>query len=93
MGDQKRGDEFLYGKKTQVSDHVSETIKYPPMSKLAEYANDLNEAKYASHKREPLGKVMPRNYEYPSEVTSGDFKFGAKTLNSNSKYSLKVSYR
>ena len=52
------------------------------MSKLTEYANDLNEAKYASHKREPLGKPMPRNYEFPAAVTNGDFKFGAQTINS-----------
>ena len=59
---------FVYGKKTEVSDHVPGVIKYPPMSKLAEYNNDLNEAKYSSHKWEPLGISMPRNYIMPPEV-------------------------
>jgi len=80
--DPKRAENFVYGKKSLESDHVHQTIKYPAMSKLTEYANDLNEAKYASHKREPLGKPMPRNYVYPQAVTQEDFKFGAKTLDS-----------
>ena len=54
------------------------------MSKLAEYNNDLTEAKYASHKREPLGKSMPRKYVMPEKVAKEDFKFGAKTLESES---------
>ena len=82
VDDPKREQGFLYGKKTAVSDHVSTTIKYPPMSKLAEYANDLNEAKYGSHKREPLGKPIQRDYEFPAQATQGDFRFGVKTLNS-----------
>ncbi len=83
MDDEKRPDNFLYGKKTAESDHVSTTIKYPPMSKLAEYANDLNEAKYGSHKREPLGKVMPRNYAMPSTVAEDKFRYGVPTVGSS----------
>jgi hypothetical protein len=76
VDDPKKESGFLYGKPTAVSDHVSTTIKYPPVSKLAEYANDLNEAKYGSHKREPLGKPMQRDYAFPAQVTQKDFKYG-----------------
>ena len=82
VDDPKRPDGFLYGKKTAASDHVEHTLKYPPLSKLSEYANDLNEAKYATHKREPLGKVMPRNYVMPSAVEAKNFRFGVQTLGS-----------
>ena len=80
--DPKREYNFLYGKKTAESDHVSTTIRYPAMSKLTEYANDLNEAKYGSHKREPLGKPMPRDYALPTVATQEDFRYGVKSLNS-----------
>ncbi|MDR3735275.1 MAG: hypothetical protein P4L10_07040 [Acidobacteriaceae bacterium] len=76
----------MFGKKTADSEHVPTTIKYPPMSKLAEYANDLNEAKYATHKREPLGKPMPRNYVMPSKVQQEDFRYGVKTIGSTSHF-------
>jgi len=84
VNDPKPGDNFVFGKKTAVSDHVPNVVKYPEMSKLAEYNNDLNEAKYGSHKREPLGKPMPRNYEFPEEVKKEDFKFGVKVVDSES---------
>ena len=86
VNDPRRPEGFLYGKKTAESDHVETTIKYPPMSKLAEYANDLNEAKYATHKREPLGKVMPRNYAMPPVATTDNFRFGVPTLGSIPSY-------
>jgi len=69
---------------------VDKTIKYPAMSKLAEYSNDLHEAKYASHKREPLGKPMPRGYAYPQEATKEEFRFGVKTLDS---MNVEINYR
>ena len=71
---------FVYGKKTECSDHVPGVIKYPAMSKLAEYNNDLCEAKYASHKREPLGKPMPRSYIMPEEVKTDEFRYGLKII-------------
>ena len=82
VDDPKRPHNFVYGKETAASDHVDNTIKCPPMSKLAEYANGLNEAKYASRKREPLGQVMPRNYILPQAATSKDFRFGVPTADS-----------
>lgn len=87
--DPKNPDNFLYGKKTLESDHVPQAIKYPPKSKLAEYANDLKEEKYASHQREPLAKPMARNYKMPEEVKKEDFRFGVKVIPSIFKF-LKI---
>ena len=79
VNDPKPSSNFVYGKPTAVSDHVENTIKSAPLSKLAEYANELRESKYASHKREPLGQVMPRNYALPPAATAKGFSYGVPT--------------
>eukprot|EP00826_Nyctotherus_ovalis_P056671 TRINITY_DN769_c0_g3_i2.p1 TRINITY_DN769_c0_g3~~TRINITY_DN769_c0_g3_i2.p1 ORF type:complete len:355 (-),score=127.26 TRINITY_DN769_c0_g3_i2:138-1202(-) len=76
----KPGSNFIFGKKTEGSDHVPGVLKYPAMSKLAEYNNDLCEAKYGSHKREPLGKPMTRNYVMPEKVMQEEFRFGQHVI-------------
>ena len=78
--DPKPAPNFIFGKKTEGSEHVSGVLKYPAMSKLAEYNNDLCEAKYASHKREPLGKGMTRNYIMPDKAMGEDFRFGQHVI-------------
>ncbi|CAG9310738.1 unnamed protein product [Blepharisma stoltei] len=79
---------FTYGKKTHSSDHVHDVIKPNTLQGLTEFANKLKEDKYASSKREPLGKSMLRNYQMPSAVNDPNFKFGVKTVNSESAYSV-----
>ncbi|CAG9329019.1 unnamed protein product [Blepharisma stoltei] len=79
---------FTYGKKTHGSDHVHEVIKPNQLQGLTEFANKLKEDKYASSIREPLGRPMERNYEMPGVVHEPDFKYGVKTIGSESAYTL-----
>lgn len=47
------------------------------MSGLADKFNDIKEAKYASHQREPLGRPASRGYAWPQQVQNEkDFRFG-----------------
>ena len=82
--DPKRPIAFTYGKKTQISDHVNEVIKANTLSGLAEQMNDIKESKYASNVREPFGKTIDRNYNFPAEITNADFQFGVPTKGSES---------
>ena len=43
---------------------------------MADKFNDIKEAKYASHVREPLGKGYSRQYEWPEKIEQGNIKFG-----------------
>ena len=41
--------------------------------------NNIQEQKYARNNREPLGKSIMRNYEFPEKVKEDTFKFGIPT--------------
>lgn len=49
------------------------------LSGLADKFNDIKEDKYASHKREPLGKGFSRGYDWPAAAEGGNAKFGKAT--------------
>ena len=46
---------------------------------MAEKFNQIKEAKYQSHKREPLGKGLSRDYQMPTDTHNSDFRFGIKS--------------
>lgn len=50
------------------------------LSGLADKFNDIKEANYATHKKEPLGKPMDRGYDWPSHYKSPNHKFGKPTV-------------
>ena len=68
-----------HGKTTKSSDHVPDVIKGLNLNGNNSFMNELAESRYASNKREPLGKSIVRNYKFPEVVKSADFKFGVPT--------------
>ena len=56
---------YSYGKGTYQSEHVSNVIKANNLAGMQEKFNDAYEQKYASAKREPLGKSYSRQYDWP----------------------------
>ena len=68
-----------HGISTQSSDHVPDVIKGSNMDGNNYFMNQLAESKYASSKREPLGKSIVRNYKFPEVVNKEGFKFGVPT--------------
>ena len=70
---------LTHGITTKSSDHVPDLIKGLNLDGNNAFMNDLAESRYASNKREPLGKSIVRNYKFPEVVKSADFKFGIPT--------------
>ncbi|CAD8058098.1 unnamed protein product [Paramecium sonneborni] len=68
---------WLYGKKTDPSDKAGDLFKQQPEG-IKELINEINEQKYASHIKEPLGTMPTRNYNWPEESKSDGFAFGQK---------------
>ena len=68
-----------HGITTKSSDHVPDVIKGLNLNGNNSFMNELAESRYASNKREPLGKSIVRNYKFPEVVKSADFKFGVPT--------------
>ena len=68
-----------HGITTKSSDHVPDIIKGLNLDGTSGFMNDLSESRYASNKREPLGKSIVRNYDFPEVVKSSDFRFGVPT--------------
>ena len=62
---QNVGEGHAYGRPKFLSDHVNETIRAQNLVGLADKFNDIREGAYASQKREPLGKSITRNYNWP----------------------------
>lgn len=60
----------IYGKASYASDHVSTVIKAQNMNGLADRFNDISESRYATKKREPLGKGFTRQYDWPEHLTN-----------------------
>jgi|TARA_B110000305_G_C19345940_1_gene591672 hypothetical protein len=46
---------------------------------LADKFNDIHEMKYASAKKEPLGKSFSRQYDWPATAEKGAINFGVPT--------------
>ena len=70
---------LVHGLSTKSSDHVEDLIKGSNMDGNKYFMNQLAESHYASAKREPLGKSIVRNYQFPESVKKDGFKFGIPT--------------
>ena len=70
---------LVHGLSTKSSDHVEDLIKGSNMDGNKYFMNQLAESHYASAKREPLGKSIVRNYQFPESVKKNGFKFGIPT--------------
>jgi len=53
---------LAYGKLTQGSESINGVIKSQNLIGMTEKFNQIKEAKYQSHKREPLGQGLTRDY-------------------------------
>lgn len=69
----------VHGIKTLGSDHVNDCFKIKDSSGISYFLNQIKENKYHSNQREPLGKGIQRNYQFPDKTTDKDFKFGIST--------------
>ena len=69
----------IHGMKTLGSDHVDDCIKGNNLKGINHFMNDLKEQKYASSKREPLGKGLQRDYVFLDKYKKEDFRFGVPT--------------
>ena len=49
------------------------------MNGVGYFINEIKENKYSRLQREPLGKSIIRNYEFPEKVKEDSFKFGVPT--------------
>jgi len=65
--------------KTKESEHVDDCIKGNNLTGVNYFLNNIKENQYATAKREPLGKPIIRNYEFPEEVKQDQFRFGVQT--------------
>ena len=82
--DPKVYEEYTHGNKTLTSEHVPECIKGNNLSGVGYFLNSIKEDKYARSQREPLGKSIIRNYNFPEKVKEEEFKFGVPS--SRGKY-------
>ena len=74
--DPKDYEDLVHGVPTKSSLHVDDCIKGTNLSGNQIFMNQLKEDKfYASHKREPLGAGLQRDYIFPDQCSNPDFKF------------------
>lgn len=69
-----------HGITSKSSLHVPDVIKGLNMDGNNYFMNSLAENNYASSKREPLGKSIVRNYQFPESVKQEGFRFGIPTI-------------
>jgi hypothetical protein len=84
--DKKEYENYIHGKATKGSLHVSDCIYGHNFNGIKYFMNQMNEQIYKRNKREPLGKSIIRNYNFPDTVKEENFKFG---INSNKDYTAK----
>ncbi|MCQ2821484.1 MAG: hypothetical protein MJ252_29860 [archaeon] len=73
-------EDMIHGVPTKSSLHVQDCVKGTNLSGNQIFMNQLKEDKfYASHKREPLGKGLQREYIFPEQCKDPQFKFGVPT--------------
>ena len=77
--DPKDYEDLVHGVPTKSSDHVPDCIKGSNLNGNKYFMNQIAESQYPSNKREPLGKSIMRNYNFPEEVKSDGFRFGIPT--------------
>ena len=78
--DPKDYENLVHGMKSKESDHVPDCIKGANIDGNKFFMNQLAESHYASAKREPLGKSLQRDYQFPEEVKQPGFRFGVPTV-------------
>jgi hypothetical protein len=81
--DPKDHENYIHGVKTLESDHVTDCIKGNNLNGVNYFLNEIKENKYARLQREPLGKSIIRNYEFPEKVKEDTFRYGAPTSGCN----------
>lgn len=77
--DPKPYESMIHGIKTKESDHVDNCIKDSNKSGINYFVNQIKESKYSSNQREPLGKSIIRNYDYPEKYRDASFRYGIPT--------------
>jgi hypothetical protein len=77
--DPKDHENMVHGLKTFASDHVTDCIKGNNITGINYFINNIHEQKYAKNQREPLGKSLIRNYEFPEKAKEDGFRFGIPT--------------
>ena len=81
--DPKDHENLIHGVKTLDSDHVNDCIKGNNLNGVNYFLNEIKENKYSRLQREPLGKSIIRNYEFPEKVREDNFRFGAPNTGCN----------
>lgn len=72
---------YTQGKATPASLQMDKVVKCQNFTGLADKFNEIKESQYATHKKEPLGRGLTRDYEWPTAVkentsANNDFAFG-----------------
>lgn len=80
--DSKDHEKLVHGQKTAESDHTKDCIHGTNLSGANYYMNEMKEKQYQRTQKEPLGKSMQRNYNFPHEVSNEQFQFGVPTQGS-----------
>ena len=80
--DPKDHENLTHGQKSANSDHTNDCIYGTNPNGAKYYMNEMKEKQYQRSQKEPLGKTMQRNYEFPNVVKSEEFKFGVPTQGS-----------
>jgi len=76
---------YQFGRKSIISDPVNMVLKAQNLNGLEDKFNDIKEFKYASQQREPLGRPINRDYNWPRTISENrNFKFGVKTIEGES---------
>jgi hypothetical protein len=58
---------------------VTDCIKGRNLLGVNFFKNQISESKYLRNQKEPLGKSIVRNYQFPEKVLEENFKFGIPT--------------
>ncbi len=77
--DPKDHEKIIHGVKTAESDHVDDCIKGSNLNGVNYFLNEIKENKYSRLQREPLGKSIIRNYEFPEKTKEDTFRYGLPT--------------
>lgn len=83
FNDPKDYEKLTHGQKTANSDHTSDCMYGTNLSGVKYFMNEMREKQYSRSKKESLGKTMQRNYIFPEETKTENFKFGVPTRGSN----------
>ncbi len=83
FNDPKDYEGILHGVKTLESDHVTDCIKGGNLGGVKYFMNKIQEDKYKRNQREPLGRSIIRNYDFPEKVRDESFKFGVPSSGSS----------